>query len=140
MGARGRLLHHGRSNDVHADTTQGSVVRALRPARRGRRRGFGVRGLEPFRLAGRDPIPGRRGLVPAVDDRGLAPPPAPAPPAPRTRRAASCAAAARPERPPRAAPGCGRGVAAGGVVSGAPLVTDATGPEPPRLGLYDVGF
>src|SRR6187200_607716 len=40
----------------------------------------------------------------------------------------------------RSAQAIGLGVAAIGVVSGALLVTDATGPEPPRLGLYDVGF
>jgi len=52
------------------------MVRALRPPRRGRRRGFRVRGLEPFRRCRRDPVPGRRGLLPAVGDRDLAPEPA----------------------------------------------------------------
>ena len=40
----------------------------------------------------------------------------------------------------RSARSLGLGIAAIGVVSGALLMTDATGPEPPRLGLYDVGF
>ncbi len=40
----------------------------------------------------------------------------------------------------RSAPSLGLGIAAIGVVSAGLLVTDATGPEPPRLGLYDVGF
>ena len=40
----------------------------------------------------------------------------------------------------RSARSLGLGIAAIGVVSGALLMTDATGPEPPRLGLYDIGF
>ena len=40
----------------------------------------------------------------------------------------------------RSAPSLGLGIAAIGVVSAGLLVTDATGSEPPRLGLYDVGF
>ncbi len=40
----------------------------------------------------------------------------------------------------RSAPSLGLGIAAIAVVSTALLVTDATGPKPPRLGLYDVGF
>src|SRR4030095_13956762 len=40
----------------------------------------------------------------------------------------------------RSARSLGLGIAAIGAVSGALLMTDATGPEPPRLGLYDVGF
>jgi PAS domain S-box-containing protein len=40
----------------------------------------------------------------------------------------------------RSAPSLGLGIAAIAVVSTALLVTDATGPEPPRLGLFDVGF
>ena len=52
------------------------MARALRPARRGRRRGFRVRGLEPLRRARRDPVPRRRGLLPAVRDRDLAEEPA----------------------------------------------------------------
>ena len=40
----------------------------------------------------------------------------------------------------RSARSLGLGIAAIGVVSGALLMTDATGPEPPRLGLYDLGF
>jgi hypothetical protein len=52
------------------------MVRALRPARRGRWRGFRVRGLEPLRRGRPDPVPGRRGLLPAVGDRHLAAEPA----------------------------------------------------------------
>ena len=48
------------------------MVRALRPPRRGRRRGIRVRGLEPLRRFRRDPVPGRRGLLPVVGDRDLA--------------------------------------------------------------------
>jgi len=40
----------------------------------------------------------------------------------------------------RSAPSLGLGIAAIAVVSAGLLVTDATGSEPPRLGLYDVGF
>jgi PAS domain S-box-containing protein len=40
----------------------------------------------------------------------------------------------------RSAPALGLGIAAIAVVSAGLLVTDATGSEPPRLGLYDVGF
>ena len=40
----------------------------------------------------------------------------------------------------RSAPSLGLGIAAIGAVSAGLLVTDATGSEPPRLGLYDVGF
>jgi PAS domain S-box-containing protein len=40
----------------------------------------------------------------------------------------------------RSAPSLGLGFAAIAVVSAGLLVTDATGSEPPRLGMYDVGF
>src|SRR4029450_11399350 len=40
----------------------------------------------------------------------------------------------------RSAPSLGLGIAAIAVVSAGLLVTDATGSDPPRLGLYDVGF
>ena len=40
----------------------------------------------------------------------------------------------------RSAPSLGLGIAAIAAVSAGLLVTDATGSEPPRLGLYDVGF
>ena len=40
----------------------------------------------------------------------------------------------------RSAPSLGLGIAAIAVVSAGLLVTDATGSEPPSLGLYDVGF
>lgn len=52
------------------------MVRALRPPRRGRRCGVRLRGVEPFGLAGRHPIPPRRGFLPPLRDRHPAPVPA----------------------------------------------------------------
>ena len=53
------------------------MVRALRPPRRGRRRGARLRGVEPFGFPGRHPVPRRHGLLPPLLDRDPAPEPAP---------------------------------------------------------------
>src|SRR4030095_14643126 len=59
---------------------------------------------------------------------------------PSSRVPSSSPRSCRPRGAWRSARSLGLGIAAIGVVSAGLLVTGATGYEPPRLGLYDVGF